>query len=175
MLRALTHLREFKIAHADMRIDNYLWAEGGPVILCDFTCSRAFGDENPSPTNPPEAVGVNGPYAQVSDVTDRFALGSIIFEMETGSRPAFSFDGMDLKVPSIRTGDAQLDVIIRKAWFNEFATTLQMLQAVENLLPNEKLLPGYGVMDSSLIQNLQIRIEEWRALRQSRYGTRSSI
>ncbi|KAI4161013.1 MAG: hypothetical protein LQ342_005175 [Letrouitia transgressa] len=175
MLCALKHLHELKIAHADVRIDNFLWKEGGPVVLCDFTRSRSFGDENPSSTSPPQALGINGPYSQVSDVTDRFALGSVIFEIETGSRPALCFDGTDLKVPSIQTGDAQLDAVIRKAWFNEFATTLEMLQAMENLLPNEKLFPGYGVMDSSLIQNLQIQVNELRALRQYRYGTRFSI
>ena len=175
MLCALKHLHEFKIAHADVRIDNFLWEEGGSVVLCDFTCSRSFGDENPSSTTSPKAVGVNGPYSQVSDVTDRFALGSVIFEMETGSRPVLCCDGTDLNVPSIQTGDAQLDVLIRKAWFNEFATTLEMLQAVGNLLPNENLLPGYGVMESSFIQNLRIQIDEWRALRRYRYGTRFSI
>lgn len=87
MLCALTHLHELKIAHADVRIDNFLWEEGGPVLLCDFTCSRSFGDGNPSLTSP-QAVGINGPYRQVSDVTDRFALASVIFEIEMGSRPS---------------------------------------------------------------------------------------
>ena len=141
MLCALTHLHQLKIAHADVRIDNFLWEEGGPVLLCDFTCSRSFGGDNPSSTSPPEAVGINGPYSHVSDVTDRFALGSVIFEIETGSRPILSFDGTDLKVPSVQTGDAQLDVIIRKAWLDDFTTTLEMLQDMENLLPDEKLSP----------------------------------
>ncbi|KAI4213443.1 MAG: hypothetical protein LQ351_003943 [Letrouitia transgressa] len=175
MLRALNHLHELKIAHADVRIGNFLPEEGGPVILCDFTCSRSFGNENPSSTSLPGAVGVNGPYSQVSDVTDRFALGSVIFEIETGSRPTLYFDGTDLKIPSIQTGDAQLDVIIRKAWFNEFGTTLEMLQAMGNLLPSEKLFPGHGVMDISLIQSLRNQVDEWRALRQYRYGTIFSI
>ena len=86
-------------------------------------------------------MGINGPYSQMSDITDRFALGSVIFEIETGSRPALCFDGIDLNIPSIRTGDAQLDVIIRKAWYDDFASTIEMLQAVENLLPDEKLTP----------------------------------
>ncbi|KAI4149091.1 MAG: hypothetical protein LQ340_004796 [Diploschistes diacapsis] len=112
MLRALAHLHRLKIAHADVRIDNFLYEEGGAVLLCDFTCSRSFGGENPSSTNPPEPMGINGPYSQVSDITDRFALGSVIIEIETGGRPALNFNGIDLNVPSARTGDAQLDVII---------------------------------------------------------------
>ena len=115
MLRALKHLHELKIAHADVRIDNFLWADGGSIILCDFTCSRLFGGENPSFANPPEISGVNGPHSHVSDITDRFALGSVIFEISTGSRPSFCFDGTKLKIPPIQTGDAQLDTIIRKS------------------------------------------------------------
>ena len=175
MLCALIHLHELKVAHADVRIENFLYEEGGPVLLCDFTCSRPFGDENPSSTSPSEAVGINGPYGQVSDLTDRFALGSVIYEIETGSRPAFSFDGIDLKVPCVQTGDARLDVIIRKAWFNDFATTLEMLGAVENLLPSERLSREYGVMDSLILQNLRIQIEEWRVLRLQEHGKKFSI
>ena len=171
MLRALIHLHELKVAHADVRIGNFLCTEGGPVLLCDFTCSRTFGDENPSSTGPSEAVGVNGPYGQVSDVTDRFALGSVIYEIETGSRPSLSFDGIDLKVPCVQTGDARLDVVIQKAWFNDFATTREMLRAVEILLPSERLSPEHGVMDSLTLQNLRIQIEEWRILRLHEYGT----
>ena len=171
MLSALRHLHKFEIAHADVRIENFLHKEGGPVVLCDFTCSRPFGGADPSFAIPPETVARNGPYSQVSDVTDRFALASVIYEIETGRRPALSLDGTDLKVPSILTGDAQLDVIIRKAWFNDFASTLEMLQAMENLLPNEKLFPVYDVMESSLIQELRAQIDEWRASRQHRYGT----
>lgn len=175
MLSALTHLHGLEIAHADVRIDNLLWEEGGRVLLCDFTCSRSFGGENPSSTIPPEALGVNGPYNQVSDVTDRFALGSVIFEIETGSRPILSFDGADLKVPSVQTDNSQLDVIIRKAWLDDFSTTLEMLQAIEDLLPGENLSPGYGVMNSLVIQNLRTQIDEWRVLREDRFGIRSSI
>ena len=174
MLSALRHLHKFEIAHADVRIDNFLQKEGGPVVLCDFTCSRPFGEADPSFAVPPETVARNGPYSQVSDVTDRFALASVIYEIETGRRPALSFDGTDLKVPSILTGDAQLDVIIRKAWFNDFTSTLEMLQAMENLLPYEKLFPVYDVMDSSSIQKLRAQIDEWRVSRQHRYGTRFS-
>ena len=175
MLRALAHLHELKIAHADVRIDNFLYEEGGLVLLCDFTCSRSFGGENPSSTSPPEPVGVNGPYSQVSDITDRFALGSVIFEIETGNRPALHFDGVDLNLPSVRTGDAQLDDIVQKAWHNDFASTAEMLQAVENLLPDENLSPKYGLIGSSVLQSLRIQISEWRALRQYKYGTRFSI
>ena len=175
MLRALAHLHELQIAHADVRIDNFLYEEGGLVLLCDFTCSQSFGGENPSSTSPPEPVGINGPYSEVSDITDRFALGSVIFEIETGGRPALYFDGIDLNVPSVRTGDAQLDVIIQKAWYNDFASTVEMLQAVENLLPDEKPTPEYRLMGSSVLQSLRIQIDEWRALRQYKYGTRFSI
>ena len=35
-LSALTHPHEMKIVHADVRINNALWEEGGRVLLCDF-------------------------------------------------------------------------------------------------------------------------------------------
>ncbi|KAL9607634.1 MAG: hypothetical protein Q9167_007468 [Letrouitia subvulpina] len=175
MLRALTRLHELKVAHADVRLDNLLCEEGGPVLLCDFTCSRSFGDENPSSTSPPEAPGVNGPYRQVSDITDRFVLGSVIFEIETGSRPVFCFDGTDLKFPSVQTGDARLDVVIQRAWSNDFATTSEMLEAIEDILPPEKHSPEYKVMESSELQRLRVQIDKWRAMRKYKYGTKFSI
>ena len=168
MLCALTHLHELRIAHADVRIDNFLWDEGG-VVLCDLTCSRSFGDENPSSTGS-HVVGVNGHYNQVSDVSDRFALASVTFEIESGSKPSLHSDKTDLKAPSIQTGDAQLELIIRKAWFNEFTTTLEMLQAMEDVLPDDKLTPAYRVMDSTAIEKMRLQIEEWRISRQHKFG-----
>ena len=50
-----------------------------------------------------------------------------------------------------------------------------MLQAIEDLLPYEKQFPGYSLMDSSLIRDLQAQIKEWRALRQHKYGNSFSI
>lgn len=50
-----------------------------------------------------------------------------------------------------------------------------MLQAVENLLPNDKPTQEHRLMDSSVLQNLRIHIDEWRALRQCKYGTRFSV
>ena len=175
MLRALAHLHELKVAHADVRVPNILGKEGGPTVLCDFTCSRHFGDENPSLTGPSEPLGVNGPYSHVSDITDRFALGSVIYEIETGSRPALYVDGSNLKVPCVQTGDTRLDVIIRKAWFNEYATTLDMLQAMEDLLPSEKLPSEHEIMDSLTLERLRKWIEEWRISRLDKYGTRYTI
>lgn len=79
MLRALLHLHTLEIAHADVRLDNFLYDSEGAIILCDFTCSRAFGQDNPSVPSSPEGLGVNGPSQIVSDKTDRFALASVMF------------------------------------------------------------------------------------------------
>lgn len=45
MLRALVHLHELEVAHADIRLDNFLCHPEGTIVICDFTCSRRFGQE----------------------------------------------------------------------------------------------------------------------------------
>jgi len=42
MLRALVHLHNLGIAHADVRLDNFLCHSEDVIVLCNFTCSRAF-------------------------------------------------------------------------------------------------------------------------------------
>lgn len=86
MLRALVPLHELEIAHANVRIDDFLCHSEGAIVLYDFTCSRLFGQDNPSATGSPESLGVTGPPQTVSDPTDRFALASVMFEVETGAK-----------------------------------------------------------------------------------------
>jgi serine/threonine protein kinase len=90
MLRGLLHLHQIGIAHSDIRLDNFLCDTHGRVLLCDFSCSRPFSGENPSATEPGEALCVNGPAQTVCDSTDRFALVSVIFQMELGTKPQLS-------------------------------------------------------------------------------------
>ncbi|KAL8690569.1 MAG: hypothetical protein Q9224_004376, partial [Gallowayella concinna] len=108
MLRALVHLHKLEIAHADVRLDNFP-CHSDAIVLCDFCCSRPFGQDNPSATSLSESLGVNGPAQTVSDITDRFALASVMFEIETGTKPDLTLVNNHPELPVVRTGNRILD------------------------------------------------------------------
>lgn len=76
---ALLHIHNLGIAHADVRIDNILFDHESHALLCDFSASSPFGHPNPAYPHPDLPVPINGLSEIVSDATDRFAIGSLIF------------------------------------------------------------------------------------------------
>ncbi|EHA20884.1 hypothetical protein ASPNIDRAFT_128357, partial [Aspergillus niger ATCC 1015] len=74
---ALCHIHKLGIVHADIRIDNVLLDEHDNVILSDFSAARPFGE-------PSLAFPINGPSQTLSEKTDIFAVGSLIYQMEHG-------------------------------------------------------------------------------------------
>ena len=170
MLRALLHLHDLKIAHSDVRLDNFLFARDGHVILCDFTCTRVFGEDNPSLTFPSEKLNVNGHYSHVSDITDRFAMGSVIAEIETGVRPALFHDGTNLIIPSIQLDDAQLSLIVQKAWHNKYESTREMLLAMDDLIPQDEIPQKNERVNHLDLSALREQVDQWRKSRLNRYG-----
>lgn len=169
ILRALVHLHKLDIAHADVRLDNFLCQAKGAVVLCDFTCSRSFGQENPSVTDSLEDLAVNGASRKVSDVTDRFALASVIFEVETGTKPKLSVKNHSLHFPTVETGNEALDLIIKSGWLAEYETTLNMLWDVESLM-NSCSPDGGSILNVAAVESLQAGVSDWRRRRARKYG-----
>ena len=169
MLRALVHLHQLEIAHADVRLDNFLCDSYDTMVLCDFTCSRRFGQENPSAGGITTALSVNGFSPVVSDATDRFALASVIFEIEMGAKPILSLLSNTLQVPTVNTGNENLDLIIEKAWLKKYRSTMDMLGDIESLLDSGGPMAGV-VLHIAAIENLRAQIEDWRRTRTRKYG-----
>ncbi|KAL9104701.1 MAG: hypothetical protein Q9163_000379 [Psora crenata] len=179
MLCALVHLHQLEIAHADVRLDNFLYYTHNhsydTIVLCDFTCSRRFGQENPSAgaittaSGITTALSVNGFSPFVSDATDRVALASVIFEVETGTKPVLSLLSSTLQVPTINTGNQNLDQIIERAWLEKYKSTMDMLGDIESLLGSGG--PKAGVaLHTPAVENLRAQIKDWRRIRAWKYG-----
>lgn len=172
MLRALVHLHKLEIAHADIRLDNFLCHSEGTIVLCDFTCSKRFGQDNPSATGSSEILGVNGFSTVVSDITDRFALASVMFEIETGSKPAFAVLDDSIHFPAVKTGSESLDLIIERAWCEKYESTIDMLRDIKALLGPSDIAAG-SIFHPAVIESLQAEITEWRRIRAQKYGKSS--
>lgn len=169
MLRALVHLHKLDIAHADVRLDNFLCHAKGAVVLCDFTCSRSFGQENPSATDSLEILGVNGASRNVSDITDRFAVASVIFEVETGTKPKLSVENNYLHLPVVTTGNEALDLIIKTGWLAKYKTTLDMLRDVESLMSSSSP-DGGSILHVAAVESLRAGVSDWRRGRARKHG-----
>ena len=173
MLRALVHLHILEIAHADVRLDNFLCYSDGTIVLCDFTCSRPFGQDNPSATSPWESLGVNGPSQTVSDITDRFALASVIFEIETGTKPDLNLVNNYPELPAVKTGDQILDSLIERAWLEKYESTMDMLRDVESLSGPSGSETASDLQITAM-ESLQTQVNDWRRLRVRKHGNFST-
>lgn len=74
---ALCHLHKLGIAHREVRIDNVLFDNRGSAILCDFSTASPFGQSNLVISDLP--LSVNGHSPILSEATDMFAMGSLLF------------------------------------------------------------------------------------------------
>ncbi|KAL9024278.1 MAG: hypothetical protein Q9196_006632 [Gyalolechia fulgens] len=174
MLRALVHFHKHKIAHADIRLDNFLYhSEEDAIVLCDFTCSRPFGQDNPSATSPTESLGVNGPSQTVSDSTDRFALASVMFELETGTKPDLTLVNNNPKLPVVETGNRILDLVIYGAWRANYESTMDMLRDIESL-PDPSGSETGSDLQITAIESLQTQVDDWRRMRVQEHGNFST-
>ena len=99
MIHSVIYLHSKGVRHADLRLDQWLLDETGKARLGDFNLSGY--DEQPSlGLGKKEAIGLEstGYYlprpddADASIVTDLFALGSSLYELETSKRPYHDLD-----------------------------------------------------------------------------------
>ncbi|KAL9126716.1 MAG: hypothetical protein Q9217_004279 [Psora testacea] len=103
--RALLHIHNLDIAHSDLRLDNILFDQHGQALLCDFSAASPFGQPNPVHPHPDLPIPINGLSDIASDATDRFAMGSPIFQMEYVTNPKLSVaESGSLILPEIHTG-----------------------------------------------------------------------
>ncbi|KAF9886531.1 hypothetical protein FE257_011302 [Aspergillus nanangensis] len=90
---ALLHLHRLHIAHSDLRIDNVLFDARGSAYLYDFSSSAPFGEDPHHTVVSDTLVSAHGlSTTTISDATDRFAMGTLIFHMEHGAKPCFAVD-----------------------------------------------------------------------------------
>ncbi|KAJ5121421.1 uncharacterized protein N7515_009382 [Penicillium bovifimosum] len=169
---ALCHIHKLGIAHADIRIDNILLDSQGSAIICDFSAASPFGQPNLVILDLP--LPVNGPSPTLSEATDMFAMGSLIFQVEHGIKPGFSVDtDGELVLPEIHTGHQGIDVIIRNAWLGHYSRTSEMLESLRSL--DSQI--SQGVLDTQNTQThpvptaaLKERIRRWRENRERNNG-----
>lgn len=169
ILRALSHLHTLGVTHSDIRIDNILFDIGCHALLSDFGASCPFGYPNPS-----LPLLTNGISDTVSDATDRFAMASMVYELETGVRPDISIDkNNDLCFPAIQTGDVGLDSLIKNAWEGSFDSTLAMLRHAQKLGSVRDIREP--TMQSVSKAELRGRVHSWRNDRINEHGNKASV
>jgi len=169
--RGLLHIHKLGIAHSDLRIDNVLFDHHGHAFLCDFSAASPFGQFNPARPLPDLPVPINGLSEVVSDATDRFAMGSLIFQMEHNTNPKLSVDDNgSLVLPEVRTGHNHIDAIIRKAWLGQYNSTIQMLKDLESLEFNTIRDINSPITHTVSRKALRDRVRYWREQRRRHVG-----
>jgi serine/threonine protein kinase len=166
---ALCHIHSLGIAHADVRIDNVLFDEQDSAILCDFSAASPLGQ--PNPVFPDLPLPVNGPSPALSETTDMFAMGSLIFQIEHEVKPELSVDSRGtLVLPKIRTDHQSLDTIIRKAWLGHYNRTSEMLEDLNSIDTNGACPANDIKLYSGSTESLGDRIRKWRECRENKFG-----
>jgi hypothetical protein len=128
----------------------------GHVLLGDFGASCPFGYPNPS-----LLVLLNGPSETVSDATNRFAMASLIYEVEIGVPLKILLDDCnELILPLVHTGHISLDSLSKNAWRGQYASTVEMLAHAQSLLDNEDMRGQAQHHFSN--EELLSRIVQWR-------------
>jgi serine/threonine protein kinase len=94
ILCALLHIHDLEIAHSDIRAENLLVDHQGRAILSDFSAASPFGEPNLAcyTYSSDLPFPINGLTNVLSDTTDRFAMGSLVFHTEVGMKPNLSVD-----------------------------------------------------------------------------------
>lgn len=105
----------------------------------------------------------------VSDITDRFALTSIMFQIEIDTKPDLIVLDQIIRISAIKTDNENLDLIIEKAWFENYHFNTEMLGDKETLLDPNSLAAGL-VFHTAVIERLQAMIADWRSIRARKYG-----
>lgn len=124
IVEGLEFLHSKDVVHGDISLDNILITSNGDVILCDLASSALEGHKLPETSY---ELRSKRPYVQnrIDVVDDIFAVGSILFEMETGQAPFHDKSPEKVKklyskgiFPS--THRLKLHPIIQKCWHSQF-------------------------------------------------------
>ncbi len=169
IVRALKHMHDVSLVHADVRIANLLCNADDRLILCDFALSDKFGADNPAADDLDGTLNINGPFEIVSDVTDRFALASVIFELETGQKPTITWPSGNIHLPQVRTGSEKLDTIILRGWHSSYSSTGEMLKDIEILQNHNNSINSRKLIECT-VDKTNPRFADWRSGRIQEFG-----
>ncbi|PYH34448.1 kinase-like protein [Aspergillus neoniger CBS 115656] len=164
LTHALCHIHSLGIVHADVQMDSISLDDHDRVILSDFGTDSPIGAPN-------EVSPINGPSRTLSEKTDMFAMGSLIYQMEHGVKPELSVDSHGMLVlPSIHTGRPMLDSIIQDAWLGGYGCTKEMLERIE-AIDTIGDVSRYGSERQTIsTRELRSQVREWREGREDRFG-----
>lgn len=140
VLRALLHLHEKQLMHSDVHESNLLCDDNGMnVVLCDFPTTAIWGEivlEKDQTVHGRVIV----PFDQFDDRLDRFQSATLMLRQECGddTKEIVTYtDGViDLTQP-VRTGNAELDVVITNGLLARYVDTRAMLDALESIAVTE--------------------------------------
>ncbi|KAL4893152.1 hypothetical protein BDV59DRAFT_207950 [Aspergillus ambiguus] len=172
ILTALSHLHDIGIAHSDVRIANLLFdTMGRYAYLCDFSTCSPFGKPNLAYPYPDFHLPTHIVSSLASDKTDRFIMGSLIYQLEHGVKPRLMADrNGSLIVPEIRTGSDVLDAVIQKAWLGRYISTSQMLNDVKSITSDMDAEVTGANPHMRSTESLRKSIRQWRGAREKQFG-----
>jgi len=171
MASALLHLHSLNLAHADVRLPNWLCDGTDCAILCDFTSTEEIGTKNEIATIDEDGiVDLNGLSSTLSDATDRFAFSSLIYEMETGEMARITAPSGKLRLPPVQTGCPDLDLIIWKGWRGTFTSTSDLLRDLKILGLSKGCTDERATPELNLGNDV-FNLELWRQSREQEHGT----
>lgn len=144
MIQSVIYLHSKGVRHSDLRLDQWLLDETGKVRLSDFNASGY--DEQPSlglkkkVASGLESVGYYLPRPEDADasvVTDLFALGSSLYELETNMRPYHDLDDDEVEdlfaqgdFPS--TEELMFGNEILSCWNQEFKSARDIIASLKS-------------------------------------------
>ncbi|PYH91178.1 hypothetical protein BO71DRAFT_421779 [Aspergillus ellipticus CBS 707.79] len=166
IIRAILHLHGLGLTHSDLHRGNVFLNHNGQAVLGDFGGCCRYGVENPFVAAPE-----NGYAKTVTDASDRFAMGSLIYEMETGARPKITADeNGNLVFPCIYTGHGGIDLLIDNAWLGRYASTADMLAHAEELMTDAAPSIHGMVQQAVSKKELRAQVKKWREGREKEHG-----
>lgn len=114
MFRALIHFHKFEIIDINVRLNYFLYYSKNAIVFCDIICSKFFEQNNSSTINFSKSFEMNDFSQIVSNITDKFALISIMFEIEIDTKFDFNFVNNQSTFSIIKTNNKIFDLIIEK-------------------------------------------------------------
>jgi len=158
--QGLAYIHRCKVVQVDVGCHNMMLAADGTVKLGDFAGSSLDGSQ---PTVESEVRSkLPGTY-EPDEISDRFAFGSAVFEMATGSAPYQDRSWREVhglfkrnKFPRVKNMP-ELDQIIRRCWMQEYETTQEVVRDLKRLADEDVDLSS-TLVDSQ--ESLNIEPEE---------------
>lgn len=149
-----------------LRVDNLLFYTGRYALLSDFSSCCPAGYPNYAVPLARRSVPRNGLGKTLSQGTDMFAMGSLVYEIETGKRAELFVDnesGAPI-LPKFSTGHSSIDSMVRNAWLRHHASTAQMLAHIESLV-NVAAGDSQGPIEYQVsIEEPRTRVKQWREM-----------